>query len=101
MTPAAPGSDRIGWQWSRFNELTADDLYAVVRLRESVFIVEQNCPYPDADGRDPNAWHLDMDGVKGSFGVDPTVESLTYRELTERRAVIRERMERHRRRRRR
>ena len=58
MTPAAPGSDRIGWQWSRFNELTADDLYAVVRLRESVFIVEQNCPYPDADGRDPNAWHL-------------------------------------------
>ncbi len=46
------------WQWSRFNELTTDDLYAVVQLRESVFIVEQNCPYPDADGRDPNAWHL-------------------------------------------
>jgi ElaA protein len=49
---------RMLWQWSRFNELTTDDLYAVVRLRESVFIVEQNCPYPDADGRDPNAWHL-------------------------------------------
>jgi len=25
---------------------------------EAVFIVEQNCPYPDSDGRDPNAWHL-------------------------------------------
>jgi ElaA protein len=35
-----------------------EELYAVVRLRESVFIVEQNCPYPDADGRDPRAWHL-------------------------------------------
>jgi ElaA protein len=23
-----------------------------------VFIVEQKCPYPDADGRDPSAWHL-------------------------------------------
>jgi ElaA protein len=46
------------WQWSRFGELTATDLYAVVRLREAVFIVEQNCPYPDSDGRDPNAWHL-------------------------------------------
>ena len=46
------------WQWSRFDELTTDDLYAVVQLREAVFIVEQNCPYPDADGRDPNAWHL-------------------------------------------
>ena len=50
-------------------------------------------------GIDPTTWHLDMAGVKGSFGVDPTVESLTYRELTERRAVIRSRMERHRRRR--
>ena len=50
-------------------------------------------------GFDPTKWQLDMAGVKGSFGVDPTVESLTYRELTERRAIIRERMEKHRRRR--
>jgi ElaA protein len=48
----------IFWQWSRFGELRPADLYAMVRLREAVFIVEQNCPYPDADGRDPRAWHL-------------------------------------------
>jgi len=54
------GSDTedLDWQWSRFNQLSLDDLYAVVRLREAVFIIEQNCPYPDADGRDPRAWHL-------------------------------------------
>ena len=46
------------WQWSRFSELRPQDLYSVVRLRESVFIVEQQCPYNDADGRDPVAWHL-------------------------------------------
>ena len=46
------------WQWSRFSELRPQDLYEVVRLRESVFIVEQQCPYNDADGRDPVAWHL-------------------------------------------
>lgn len=46
------------WQFSRFRDLSVDDLYAIVRLRESVFIVEQNCPYPDSDGRDPLAWHL-------------------------------------------
>ena len=46
------------WQWSRFSELRPEDLYAVVRLREAVFIVEQQCAYPDADGRDPQAWHL-------------------------------------------
>jgi ElaA protein len=57
-TIASRDPDDFFWQWSRFSELTAADLYAVVQLREAVFIVEQNCPYPDADGRDPNAWHL-------------------------------------------
>ena len=60
---AAAGATTTGrldiyWQWSRFSELRLDDLYAMVRLREAVFIVEQNCPYSDADGRDPRAWHL-------------------------------------------
>ena len=55
---ASRGPDDFFWQWSRFSELTTADLYSVVRLREAVFIVEQNCPYPDSDGRDPNAWHL-------------------------------------------
>ena len=49
---------RPDWQWSRFSELKPEDLYALVRLRETVFIVEQQCPYIDADGRDPQAWHL-------------------------------------------
>jgi ElaA protein len=49
---------RPDWQWSRFTELKPEDLYAVVRLRETVFVVEQQCPYIDADGRDPQAWHL-------------------------------------------
>ncbi|MEO8908887.1 MAG: GNAT family N-acetyltransferase [Gemmatimonadaceae bacterium] len=55
---ANPQSVDITWQWCRFSDLSVDDLYAVVRLREAVFVVEQNCPYPDADGRDPRAWHL-------------------------------------------
>ena len=59
-TAVATTTDRLDifWQWSRFSELRPDDLYAAVRLREAVFVVEQNCPYPDADGRDPGAWHL-------------------------------------------
>ena len=54
----SPRADDITWQWAHFRELRTQDLYEVVRLREGVFIIEQNCPYPDADGRDPNAWHL-------------------------------------------
>lgn len=36
-----------------FDELTAAEVYAVARLRQDVFVVEQACPYPDLDGRDP------------------------------------------------
>ena len=36
-----------------FGELDADTAYAVWRLRQTVFVVEQECPYPDLDGRDP------------------------------------------------
>lgn len=48
----------VFWQWSRFSELEPEELYAAVRLREEVFVVEQQCAYQDADGRDPQAWHL-------------------------------------------
>lgn len=41
-----------------FRELSASELYEILRLREAVFIVEQNCPYPEADGKDPDAIHM-------------------------------------------
>ena len=41
-----------------FSELTTAELYAILRLREAVFIVEQNCPFPEIDGKDLDAWHL-------------------------------------------
>jgi ubiquinone biosynthesis protein len=44
-------------------------------------------------GLDPDAWQLDMTGVKASFGLDDSVEKLTYRDLQERRATIRGRLE--------
>jgi len=48
----------IEWHWQFFTELTRDDLYPILVLRQEVFVVEQNCPYADADGLDPLAWHL-------------------------------------------
>lgn len=44
--------------WYRFEQLSSRDLYAVVRLRESIFVVEQQCAYQDADGLDVQAEHL-------------------------------------------
>ncbi len=41
-----------------FHALSCDTLYAVMALRQRVFVVEQRCPYLDADGADPRATHL-------------------------------------------
>jgi ElaA protein len=45
---------------ARFAELTPAALYGLLRLRVDVFVVEQNCPYPELDGRDtePGTVHL-------------------------------------------
>lgn len=41
-----------------FNELTLSELYAVLKLRVEVFILEQNCLYQDLDGNDHLAFHV-------------------------------------------
>jgi predicted GNAT family N-acyltransferase len=45
---------------SSFAELTPFEVYALCRLRVDVFVVEQECPYPELDGRDvePATVHL-------------------------------------------
>lgn len=48
----------IEWRWLAWEELGRDELYAALTLRQRVFVVEQDCAYLDADGRDPRARHL-------------------------------------------
>lgn len=46
------------WQTLSFNELTTDQLYAIGRLRQEVFVVEQQSIYLDLDGKDQLARHI-------------------------------------------
>jgi ElaA protein len=48
----------IKWQIKRFNELSLQELYSLLKLRSHVFVVEQNCVYQDVDGKDDKALHL-------------------------------------------
>ena len=41
-----------------FSELTGDDVYDILKARHDVFIVEQNCPCQEIDGRDRGAYHV-------------------------------------------
>ena len=52
----------------RFDELTNGELYELLRLRVSVFVVEQHCPYMELDDRDQAALHVclrDENGLQG------------------------------------
>ncbi|GAA3160344.1 GNAT family N-acetyltransferase [Blastococcus jejuensis] len=53
---------------ARFAELTPFEVYGLCRLRVDVFVVEQECPYPELDGRDvepatEHLWFEDGDGT--------------------------------------
>ena len=48
----------MNWKTYRFDELTARKLYEVLKLRVDVFVVEQNCPYPELDDLDQLSIHL-------------------------------------------
>ncbi len=48
----------ILWKIKHFDELTVTELYDLLRLREQVFIIEQDCIYPDLDNKDQKAIHI-------------------------------------------
>ena len=70
----------IRFRWARLLDMSAHELHAVMAARESVFIVEQNCPYLDADALDRHSWHLtgSVDGAVAAYlrVVDPGHKSV-------------------------
>lgn len=51
-------SPRIQWKWFEFSEISPFLLTEIFKLRQDIFIVEQNVPYKDIDGKDPSCLHL-------------------------------------------
>lgn len=48
----------LTWTLKKYDELTVSELYAILQLRNEVFVVEQNCPYQDADNKDQKSFHF-------------------------------------------
>ncbi|MBS1597484.1 MAG: GNAT family N-acetyltransferase [Bacteroidetes bacterium] len=46
------------WICKKFDELTPRELYAIMQLRNEVFVVEQNCVFQDADNKDQSCYHM-------------------------------------------
>lgn len=48
----------ITWQCKDFKSLSTYEIYAILQLRINVFMLEQQCLYPECDDKDLNAHHL-------------------------------------------
>lgn len=48
----------LSWRFKTFEELSNLELYEMIQLRNEVFVVEQDCVYQDADGKDIASTHL-------------------------------------------
>ena len=49
---------KINWSCKSFIDLTNEELYKILQLRNAVFVVEQNCLYQDCDDKDQHGYHL-------------------------------------------
>ena len=48
----------IEWHWKKFDELDIYELFEIMKIRQKVFVVEQECAYLDADKYDYKSFHL-------------------------------------------
>lgn len=56
----------------KFDELTVHELYDILKVRNSVFVVEQTCPFHEVDGCDKEAYHIfltDKNGIQAYLRV--------------------------------
>jgi len=48
----------MNWVLKEFKNLTLDEFHNILQLRINVFVVEQDCPYPELDDKDKIAYHF-------------------------------------------
>ena len=63
----------VTYSLKKFQDLSLEQLYGIMALRQEVFIVEQDCPYLDADGKDHLSLHV--------MGIDEAGILQTYARL--------------------
>ena len=81
------------WHERAYDELTRDELYAILELRARVFVVEQNCVYQDVDGLDPrcrHVWAQDRGEIVAYLRLIPA--GVTYDEVAIGRVIVAQRM---------
>ncbi len=50
----------MNWSKKEFNDLSVNELYAILKARVDVFVVEQACPFPEIDNYDQQSLHISL-----------------------------------------
>ena len=53
-----PQKPEISWEIKSFEQLSTIELHDLLKIRVDIFVVEQACPYPEIDGKDPVCLHV-------------------------------------------
>lgn len=78
------------WKLKKFDELTTEELYEILKLRVEIFVVEQDCAYQDLDDKDQCAYHLfleDEDEIIAVLRILP--ENVAFEDMAIGRIVVR------------
>lgn len=57
----------LDWQTKHYPDLSLNEFHDIIALRMEAFVVEQNCPYQDLDGKDKKAYHILCRDGKGDI----------------------------------
>lgn len=55
------------WKIKAFQHLTTEELFDILKERVTVFVVEQECPYPEIDDFDKESIHLFKQNQEGAL----------------------------------
>lgn len=79
------------WKLKKFDDLTSDELYGILKLRSEVFVVEQDCIYQDLDDKDQLSYHLFLENDGETVAVSRIIpENVSYEEMSIGRVVVKE-----------
>lgn len=55
-----PESQKLSFNWKieKLERLSPKEVHDLIKIRVDVFVVEQECAYPELDGKDPDCWHV-------------------------------------------
>lgn len=81
----------MSWMIKTYEQLTKDELYSILKERLTIFVVEQNCPYPELDDLDQGSYHLFFE-VEGEIRAYCRIlpKGLKYKETSIGRVIVKE-----------